>query len=157
MKTNPTRRQVRDALRMLSEFAPDQEKAQKANLVLGLNKPEKQRAAPARRPGASESQVLSAVLNYLRRHPSVAWVERMQVGAYETEDRYIRYGFRGLSDIIGQMRDGRILCIEVKRERGGRVSDAQQAFIDRVRLHGGVAGVVRGIEEAELLLKFANR
>lgn len=158
MKTPPTRRQVRDALRQLAAFAPDEDKAQAANLALGLNKPEKQRAPPVRRPGATESQVLTAVLGYLRRHPAVAWCERMQVGAYETDERYIRYGFVGLSDIVGQMKTtGAFLAVEVKRERGGRVSPAQQEFIDLVRAHGGVAGVVTSVDEAVLLLNYAER
>ena len=158
VKPPPTQRQVRDALRQLAAIAPDQEKALAANLALGLNKPEKQRAAPVRRPGATESEVLSAVLAFLRRHPAVAWAERMQVGAYETDERYIRYGFVGLSDIVGQMKTtGAFLAVECKRERGSRVSPAQQAFIDRVRKHGGVAGVVTSVDEAVLLIKYAQR
>ncbi len=155
MKTPPTRRQVRDALRQLEAFAPDAGKARAASASLGLDKPERTRAAPVKRPGASESQVLSAVLALLRRHPAVAWVERMQVGAYETDERYIRYGFVGLSDVIGQMKDGRLLAVEVKREHGGVVSAAQQAFIDRVRAHGGVSGIVRSATEAEMLIRYS--
>jgi hypothetical protein len=157
MKTTPTRRQVRDALRQLEAFAPDAGKARAASEALGLDKPERTRAAPTQRPGASESQVLSAVLALLRRHPAVAWAERMQVGAYETDERYIRYGFVGLSDIVGQMKGtGAFLAVEVKREHGGRVSPAQQAFIDRVRAHGGVSGIVRSADEAALLIKYAT-
>ena len=156
MKTTPTRRQVRDALRQLAAVAPDQDKAQAASAALGLDKPERVRSAPVRRPGATESQVLTAVLAFLRRHPAVAWCERMNVGAFEAEDRWIKYGFVGLSDILGQMKDGRILCVECKRERGGRVSPAQQEFIDRVRAHGGVAGIVTSVDEAVLLIKYAT-
>jgi hypothetical protein len=80
----------------------------------------------------------------------------MQVGAYETDDRFIRYGFVGLSDIIGQLRGGRILCVEVKREKGGKVSPAQQAFVDKVRRFGGVAGIVRSVDDAVLLMRYAK-
>lgn len=66
--------------------------------------------------------------------------------------RWIEFGFSGLSDIIGQLKlDGRILAIEVK-SAGGQVSPSQAAFLDLVRQHGGVAGVVRSIEDAEKLL-----
>jgi hypothetical protein len=156
VKPAPTRRQVRDALRQLEAFAPDAGKARAASEALGLDKPERTRAAPMRRPGASESQVLTAVLALLRRHPAVAWVERMNVAAFEADDRYIKCGFVGLSDVLGQMKDGRLLAVEVKREVGGRVSPAQQAFIDRVRAHGGVSGVVRSADEAALLIKYAT-
>ncbi len=87
MKTTPTRRQVRDALRQLEAFAPDAGKARAASEALGLDKPERTRAAPTKRPGASESQVLSAVLALLRRHPAVARCERMNAAAFEADDR----------------------------------------------------------------------
>lgn len=115
--------------------------------------PKRERAAPVPRPGAKEAEVLSAVLAYLRLHPQVAWVRRMNVGATEASDgRYIAFGFVGCSDIIGQMRDGRFLAVECKREKGGKVSDAQAAFLATVGKHGGVAGVARSIDDAVRIL-----
>lgn len=158
---SPSGREVRDALRMYAAAAPDPQKAAAASAALGLDREERRRPTDApdrpreRAPGASEAQVLNAVLGLLRRHPAVAWAQRMNVAAFETDDRYVRCGWVGASDVIGQMRDGRFLAVEVKRERGGVVSEAQQAFLDLVRRFGGVAGVVRSADEAALLIKYA--
>lgn len=95
---------------------------------------------PAARP---EADVLRAVLAALRRHPAVAWVERLNSGVVEVDGRWIRYGWVGSADVIGQLADGRFLAVEVKAP-AGRVSEAQQAFLDRVNAAGGVAFVARG-------------
>ena len=62
--------------------------------------------------------------------------------------RMIRFGLCvGSSDIIGWTRDGRFLAVEVKVGKG-RQTKEQAAFIEAVRAGGGVAGVVRSVEEA---------
>ena len=158
LRRPPSKREVRDSLRALSAAAPDRERAAAGDAALGLDRQERARAKPApQRPdaGAREAQVLNAVLHYLRLLHDVGWVQRMNVGAFEADDRYLRFGWAGASDIIGQMRDGRFLAIECKRERGGKVTEAQQAFIDKVRRFGGVAGVVCSVDEAALLIRFA--
>jgi hypothetical protein len=154
----PSRKDVRASLRALAAAASDQQRAKAAGATLGLDKPERTRA---KRPataaaGASEAQVLNAVIGLLRHHPAVAWAHRLNVGAATYGEQFVRFGWLGAPDIIGQMRDGRILCVECKRERGGRISDAQQDFIYLVRKHGGVAGIVRSVDEAVLLLKYAG-
>ena len=99
----------------------------------------------------TESSILKAVLLRLRYHHRIAWAERINTGAYAVEGRYVRYGFPGCSDVIGQLRDGRMLAIEVKRPLG-RITSAQDAFLQRVRANGGVAGIVRSIDDLEALL-----
>ena len=95
---------------------------------------------------------VTAVLAALRAHPRVMWAERMNVGAFAVERtdrqgqvrrRYVRCGFKGLSDIIGQMRDGRFLAVEVKRRKGGVVSPEQREFLARTAECGGVAFIAR--------------
>lgn len=58
----------------------------------------------------------------------------------------------GCSDILGQMKDGRLLAVEVKRPGWSGPTDArehaQAAFLEKVRRFGGVAGFVRSPEEA---------
>lgn len=104
-------------------------------------------------PGAKESDVLASVLAFLRLHPSVGWVRRMNVGASESADgRYVKFGFTGCSDIIGQMKSGVFLAIECKREIGGKASEHQLAFINTVQKHGGIAGVVRSVDDVIKLL-----
>jgi uncharacterized membrane protein len=76
----------------------------------------------------------------------------MNTAAFEVDERYIKCGFPGLSDLIGQLKDGRFLAVECKREVGGRVSDVQQAFLDLVANNGGVSGVARSIEDAQRII-----
>ena len=51
----------------------------------------------------------------------------------------------GVPDILG-IWHGKILGIEVKTA-AGRVSPAQQLFIDRINREGGLAFVARGVED----------
>ena len=104
--------------------------------------------APARKHAQREQPILNAILQMLRLHPKVAWVARINSGAYKTPDgRYIRFGFPGCPDVLGQMRDGRILMIEVKAH-DGRVTPEQAHMISVSRAYNGVAGIARSVDEA---------
>lgn len=93
-----------------------------------------------------ERAVLAAVIKALALHPRVAWAHRLNVGAFRDGDRFIRVGFVGCSDIIGQMTDGRFLAVEVKRP-GGKPTEAQVEFLGRVARAGGVAFVAWGVDD----------
>jgi hypothetical protein len=56
--------------------------------------------------------------------------------------RFIRFGFVGCPDVLGQLRDGRFTGVEVKAPKG-KPSTEQAAFLDRIRGAGGVAFVAR--------------
>lgn len=104
-------------------------------------------------PEPTEAAVLDAVRTALRLHPAVAWIERMNTGAAVVGQgagrRFVRFGFKGCADLIGQLRDGRFLAVETKRpsNRNGATED-QLAFIARVREAGGVAFVAWSADEA---------
>lgn len=51
----------------------------------------------------------------------------------------------GVPDILG-IYNGRLLGIEVKT-RGGKVSEYQQKFIDAINQRGGIAFVVRSVDD----------
>src|SRR5437660_12131317 len=82
------------------------------------------RAAPARDENAPplERDVLKAVWKLLAHHPKVAWVTRINSGTVMADFgadgvHPLRMNYkRGISDLIGQMKDGRFLACEVKRE-----------------------------------------
>lgn len=101
----------------------------------------------ARQPRVAERDILKAVLAALRLDRRVAWVERMNVGAFKSGKRFIRAGFIGCSDIIGQLQDGRFLAIEVKAA-DGLVSADQSDFLALVHTNGGIAGVARSVDDA---------
>lgn len=116
---------------------------------------------PTRSP--REASVQATVLRFLRLDRRVAWVQRFNTGAHATEHirpngrrtkRFIRYAFPGCADLLGQLRDGRFLAVEVKT-RTGRVSPAQQAFLATVAHNGGVALVARSVEDVSRTLDLA--
>jgi hypothetical protein len=61
----------------------------------------------------------------------------------------VRYGLAvGSSDLVGIIRPtGRFIGLEVKTDKG-IVSEEQEAWIQTVRRFGGVASVVRSVEDA---------
>jgi hypothetical protein len=93
-----------------------------------------------------ERDVLPGVLKALQLHHRVAWAQRMNVVAQKIDDRFVRAGFKGLSDIIGQLKDGRLLAVEVKRP-GGMPTAAQVEFLGLVDRSGGIAFVARSIDD----------
>lgn len=93
-----------------------------------------------------EAGALREVIKALRAHPLVAWAERQNSGQVKIEGRYITFGWRGCSDVIGMLRDGRFLAVEVKSP-AGRLQPNQRDFLDRVRGNGGVAFVARNLAD----------
>lgn len=92
-----------------------------------------------------------AVLNRLAASPDVAWCARMNTGGAFRGKRYVAFGFKGLSDIIGQTVDGRFLAVEVKRP-GENPTPEQSFFLALVAAYGGVSGVARGLADVDTIL-----
>ena len=99
--------------------------------------------APAKRTNdRPEAAALLEVLKVLRHHNAVAWCERQNTGAAKVGKRFIRFGWRGCSDLIGMLKDGRLLAVEVKAP-SGKLRAEQAEFLSLVRRFGGVAFVAR--------------
>lgn len=130
-------------------FAPDKP----PQIVYAPEKPKRERHAPDPNAPPLERDVLKAVWKYLAHHPRVAWVTRIQSGAALMDfgkDGVHPMHFnrkRGLSDLVGQMCDGRILCCEVKRE-GAHLMEHQRTFLQEVIDNKGVAFVARNVDDA---------
>jgi len=123
--------------------------------------PEPKKRAPAKPSGEpTESQILKAIMSLLKRHPKVAQVWRQNSGTFQERNRdgsvrYIRANTqKGMSDIMGILKDGRTLAIEVK-SRTGRMRPGQEEFLQTIRQAGGVAGVCRSVDDAQKLLEAA--
>lgn len=112
---------------------------------------------------ANQETVLQNQIRLAISSPSVRMF-RNNVGAYKNDDgRLVEYGLgRGSSDLIGfTVREitpdmvGKSVAvftaIEIKTAKG-RLSDAQQAFINMVRNKGGLAGVARSVDDAKEML-----
>lgn len=116
--------------------------------------PERQHRKPPKKLKLSaepkEASVLASVLQALNFYPSVVFAHRFNSGAYAVGEgkarRFIRFGFPGCPDILGMLRGGRLLAIEVKTT-SGRVSEAQAAFLEAVSAHGGLSFVARSVDD----------
>jgi hypothetical protein len=117
----------------------------------------KREPQPAEQREPSEAEILRAIVQLLKRHPRVAMSWRQNSGTFQERNRdgsvrYIRANTaRGMSDIMGTLKDGRTLAIEVK-SRTGRMRPGQEEFLASIRAAGGVAGVCRSVEDAQKLL-----
>ena len=74
--------------------------------------------APPRILDRKEAAALVEVLAALRSHAAVAWCERMNSGAARMGAHFVRFGWRGCPDVLGQLKDGRLLGVEVKGPDG---------------------------------------
>lgn len=75
-------------------------------------------------------------------------VQRINTGAFKVGARYIRTANPGTLDFEGYDKKGRMLGIECKRPKGGRLSPEQKARIEDINARGGVAFVVTSGKEA---------
>ena len=94
-----------------------------------------------------EADSLREVMQALKTHSLVAWVERQNTGAAKVGGRFIKFGWRGCSDLLGQLKDGRLLAVECKRPKGGKLSSDQLHFLEMVRNYGGVAFVATNLHD----------
>ena len=107
-----------------------------------------------------ESELVAEALRFLNRIPGVvAW--RTNVGAVSADHkgkrRFVRFGFAGLSDIIGWKEEtenvrGAIVCwarfvaIEIKTDTG-KLTPHQVAFLQLVNKSGGIGFVARSCDD----------
>ena len=99
------------------------------------------------KPSVKEADVLSSVLEYLHYCHKVVWAHRLNSGAYKTQaGQWVKFGWVGAPDIIGQLTDGRLLAIECKSSKG-QVRAEQATFLNAVSSGNGVAIVARSVED----------
>ena len=111
---------------------------------------------PPRTKDRPEAAALVEVLKALRAHPAVSWCERMNSGAAKVGSRFIRFGWPGCPDVLGQLRDGRLLGVEVKAPTG-KLRPEQAIFLDRIRGAGGVAFLARDCRDVMRELETAKK
>jgi hypothetical protein len=83
----------------------------------------------------TEKAVQSACMDILERHPRVAFWWRQNTGAVKLEgaggkNRYVRFSFKGASDLMAVLVGGKFLAVECKAT-GKEPSDDQRAFLRR--------------------------
>jgi len=101
-----------------------------------------------------ENLVLTGCLNYLQARRIFHW--QNNTGAVQiAPERFMRFGRKGSSDILGILPGDRLLCVECKAQ-GGRLSPEQKQFLADVRELGALALVVRGWWELDEALREAG-
>ncbi len=112
-------------------------------------------AAPDR--GLSEEDVHRAVVRHLefRAAPGVAWFHVPTGGARSRAEAGI---FRALGTKAGvpdllAFKEGKCLALELKRDKGGRVSPAQVDMHSKLRAAGVDVAVAHGLDQALETLK----
>lgn len=117
------------------------------------------------KPVASETAIVKAICEYLTLRGIFHW--RQNVGAsvlmHKGRQRYVKFGFPGVSDIVGILSRrwynatlrkseiikppmGQFLAIEVKR-LGKKATADQVAFLAAVRANGGIAFVATSVDD----------
>lgn len=98
----------------------------------------------------TESQILAGILQALGHRRDLCLVWRNNSGsarAIHAPNRVIAFGLPGSPDILGILRGGRWLGIEVKAAKG-RQSEQQKRFQRAAEALGGVYVLARSVEEA---------
>jgi hypothetical protein len=94
----------------------------------------------------TEADLTHAIVDTLNNIPGV-WCWRQNTGRRGG----VSFGLRGQADITGVVDGGRRIELEVKLP-GGKVEPHQVAFIERMRMLGAIAGVVRSMDDAIALV-----
>lgn len=131
-------------------------------VVLTAPTPPKPRAPRKPSTDATEADVMRAVFDLLRTHRRVAWFMRLNSGAVQDGDRYTVFyrlymrgdpgRTKGASDYLGQLTDGRLFLVEVKRPGVTRGTVEQEMLIGACQAAGGVAGIAQSVEDVIALL-----
>ena|SRR5260221_9857440 len=104
----------------------------------------------------AERDIQKSILEWLNLTGFFVW--RMNVGAATYTDKHgkshqFRFGFPGISDIIGLCPNGRFIAVEVKKPKGKGPTIDQLTYIDIINKHGGIGMVARSLEDVQDRLK----
>jgi len=103
---------------------------------------------------ASEHDIQTAILQFLKFNGIYCW--RNNSGKLVTGQgrfrRMVTIGKAGLPDIIGLLKNGQFLGIEVKRE-GGKLTDLQRETIEELKKNGAKCFVAYSITDVQRELK----
>jgi hypothetical protein len=98
-----------------------------------------------------ENRVKSQVLKYLKLRQIKAWSNPS--GAVRIRPgKFMSFGLKGSSDILGLLPGGRFLAVECKA-KGGRLSAEQKQFLAEIRDLGGLAIVAKSWTDIDQALR----
>jgi hypothetical protein len=101
-----------------------------------------------------ENKVKAEVLKYLEVRQIKAWSNSSGVVQIRP-GKFMSFGLKGSSDILGILPGGRFLAVEVKALEG-RLSSEQREFLADIKALGGMAVVARSYRDIEAALMAAG-
>lgn len=96
------------------------------------------------------NDLVRACLQLLARARCIAW--RNNTGAVKLEGRYVRFGVKGMPDILGALPGGKLIAVECKTG-AGRLTREQAAVLDNLKAIGACALLVRDLRDLEAALR----
>lgn len=108
-----------------------------------------------KKPSETES-IVKPCLQYLAMKGILAWRNNTGAfaGEYKGKKRFVKFGVKGGSDILGIMPGGRALAVECKMP-GEKVTADQEAFLATARNAGAFVAVVHSVDELIIALDAA--
>jgi hypothetical protein len=101
-----------------------------------------------------EGRIKAACLRYLENRGIMAW--NNPSGAVRIRPgKFMSFGLKGSSDILGLLPGGRFLAVECKAAHG-RLSPEQRQFLADIKAQGGMAIVTRSYRDIEAALMEAG-
>lgn len=97
-----------------------------------------------------EQVLVNQVLEYLKYKGHYVWRQNTG-GMYDHKNRFVKFGFKGISDIIGIASDGKMIAVECKVGKN-KPTQFQQDFLDSIRERGGYAILCYQLEDVENIL-----
>jgi Holliday junction resolvase len=97
-----------------------------------------------------ESDIQKQISDFLE-YSGFLVIKINNVGIMKPNGSYIPPRQKGISDLIA-CKNGRFYAFEVKNEKG-KLTKHQELFLEQVKVVGGVAGVVRSIEDVKKKIK----
>lgn len=102
-----------------------------------------------------EKDIEKSILQYLEFVPGCFAWKSNTVGIFDPVRKVYRkqknkYAINGVADILGIYK-GKFIALEVK-SRTGKPSQEQKIFLENIERNGGIAGIVRSVDDARKVL-----
>lgn len=103
----------------------------------------------------TEHQIQNQILDYLK-YKGLFWRQNTGAVSFKSNtgrDRFIRFGKKGISDILGcQKKNGQFTAIEIKR-KGNSLTQYQEEFLKDVNRNGGLGMVAFSLDDVMRVIK----
>lgn len=105
----------------------------------------------------SETVVVRSILNYYAMFPNYVKLWRVNTGGATYSNKsgkksFVKFGFPGMSDILGIRNDGKLIAIECKFGKN-KTTEAQDKFADMIKSMNGIYILAYSLDDVIAVLK----